>query len=332
MPKEGEPIVLPLGHRDEDRAEPVTADDRFRLASVTKLYVAAVVLQLADEGVLSLDDPIGDYVDGVPNGDRITLRMLGRHTSGLTDAIRLKPFQQQIAAEPAKVWEPGEILDAVYAAGPVAEPGERFLYASTNTILLAEAVEAATGQSYREAIRKRILEPLDLTGTGWEAADGSVPSPAPRGYRYGKKDNPVGYGDQWFDATDWSASWSGAGGEMTGTAVDQARFLHALLAGDLISVAARDEMLQLRDLGRWGLLYGFHAGGMAGGTVVGHTGDVPGFSSAALYVPSRDMALVSLANLSAGLDKLTPAGELVEPLAKKVAANTTVANDASTNP
>ncbi|MEM6332167.1 MAG: serine hydrolase domain-containing protein [Planctomycetota bacterium] len=321
------------GFADDSGQTPMPRSPRMRLGSVTKLYLAAVVLQLVDEGVLDLDDPIGRFVDGVPNGERITLRMLGRHTSGLDDAIRQMPFHAQLAAEPQRIWQPDELLAVAFEPGPRFEPGERWAYSNANSLLLALAVEQATGTTWREHVQTRIIDPLDLEDTGFDQP------PTVRGYRYGKRDDPVGYGGAddhlWFDATDWSASWTGPAGEMTGTAKDTAVFIAALFGGDLLSADALAELTAFEDTGDSTLFYGFHCHGVRseaeGLLAIGHHGDVPGFSSSAAWLPESRTAVVVLANLSAELDKWSSAIKLMntalDGLADDPAADATPAAD-----
>lgn len=302
--------VEAFGFADDARGPAMRAEDRLRLGSVTKLYLAGVVLQLVDEGVLDLDDPISQYVDGVPNGDRITLRMLGRHTSGLDDTIRQMPFHARLAAEPGRKWAARELLNVAFEPGPRFEPGERWAYSNANSVLLGLAIEQATGKTWREHVRERVLEPLQLNDTGFDEP------PTVRGYRYGKTEDPVGYGGvddhRWFDATDWSASWGGAAGEMTGTARDTARYLQALFAGDLLSDEARAELTDFADTGDGAFFYGFHCHRIdAPVPAIGHHGDMPGFSSSAVWLPRSQTAVVVLTNLSAELDKWSSAIKLM---------------------
>ncbi|MEM9913866.1 MAG: serine hydrolase domain-containing protein [Planctomycetota bacterium] len=301
------------GFVDDEHQEPMPADARMRLGSVTKLYLAGVVLQLVDEGVLDLDHVISNYVDGVPNGDKITLRMLGRHTSGLDDAIRQMSFHERLAADPRKKWQTPALLKAAFDPGPRFEPGERWAYSNTNSILLGLAIEKATGRSWREHVRERFIEPLVLSNTGFDE-----PTTA-RGYRYGKNEDPVGYGGvddhRWFDATDWSPSWAGAAGEMTGTAADTAVFIQALFGGDLLSKTTQAELADFRDTGDGQFFYGFHCHPVGRDFAIeawGHGGDVPGFSSSAVWLPESETAVVILANLSAELDKWSSASKLME--------------------
>ena len=308
-----ESMAFGVGFSDHEQQLTIQADDRFRLASVTKLYLAAVVLQLVDEGVWSLDDPISNYVQGVPEGDRITLRMLGRHTSGLNDAIRQPEFHLALRENPARSWPARALVDVAFEAGARHAPGEAWAYANTNTILLGMAIEAVSGKSWREQVTARILEPLGLSNTGFDDERPSV-----RGYRYGKNENPVSYGGfdnhLWFNATDWSASWTNAAGEMTGTAADTARFIKALFGGELLSSAMQSQLIDFADTGDGEFFYGFQSTRIATpmGDGFGHHGDVPGFSSSAFWLSEQETAVVVLANLSAELDKITSSSKLAD--------------------
>ncbi|MEM9489803.1 MAG: serine hydrolase domain-containing protein, partial [Myxococcota bacterium] len=258
-----------------------------------------------DEGVWSLDDPISKYVDGIPKGDQITVRMLGQHTSGLSDPIRHDDFHKRLAANPGYTWKAEELTEFAFARLPSGRPGREQSYSNLNSVVLGMAIEAATGKSWRAHIRTRILEPLALDNPGFADMDTTV-----RGYRYGKARDPVGYGRTWFDASEWSPSWTNAAGEMTGTAGDLARFIHALFSGDLLSESARQELLRTSEVGDSN--YGFHCQILdtARGVAWGHNGDVPGFSSSALYLVESKTTVVVLANLSNERDQSSPAGQI----------------------
>jgi D-alanyl-D-alanine carboxypeptidase len=313
-------IRLALGHADENRTRPIRFEDHFRLASVTKLFVGQVVLQLLDEGRLTLDDPIAQYVDGVPGGERITLRMLGRHTSGLPMAIANPRFQKLIESDPARAWTARQTLDFAFELPPVARPGERFNYSNTNTVLLGMVIEKLTGRSWQEAVQARLLEPLALGHIGFpDCQTGALPQPSPRGYRFGRKDSLIKYGDVWFDATDWNASWTGASGDMYGTLDDLSKFTRATARGELLGPRGREAMFDWYDTKRDGIEAGFHVFRQNG--AIGGVGDVPGFSAFAAYLPDRDITVVCLANLTATRTKLTAAAELGELTIQLLARN-----------
>ena len=164
-------------HRDRCAAR---SDARFRAGSIIKPFVATVVLQLVEEGVLSLDDTMtkllpDDVTSRFANSDRITLEMLLNHTSGIPEWLS-EPVIERIVANPGKVWEVSEFLDLAAAQPPSFAPGEGWGYSNTDYNLLGLIIERATGQSWRDAVRKRVIERLGLRST-------SLPEPGDVGHR-----------------------------------------------------------------------------------------------------------------------------------------------------
>ncbi|MEM1249998.1 MAG: serine hydrolase domain-containing protein [Acidobacteriota bacterium] len=312
--RNGELSTFTSGWRGEAQSEPIEADDRLRFGSVSKLFLAVVLLQLVEEGRLDLDAPIASYVDGVPQGERISLRMLGGHRSGLTDPIRHLPFHVRLAADPQHLWTSEELLDFTFAQEQAAEPGEKFSYSNINSTLLSRVVEKVTGRSYREEIRRRILEPLGLQTIGFTHSGSPSVKPSVRGYRHGRAKDPVGYGDVWFDASEWSDSWAGAGAGIAGTAADLARFVEGLFGGDLVSAGALETLRGEGD-------YGFQCMRVDTplGPAWGHNGDVPGYSASAFYIPQTRTALAVLANLSNEKDGSSPASKIRDALFEALA-------------
>jgi D-alanyl-D-alanine carboxypeptidase len=184
FPDSGTPERYALGVADVDSQAPMSFDMHMRIGSVTKPFLAVVVLQLCDEGKLSLVDPISKYVAGVPAGEQITLRMLGANTSGLFNSIQNKDFQRAIMKEPRRQWTPAEMLKYSAAGEAYNAPGEKWRYSNTNAVLLALCVEQVTGRSWAEEIERRVCAPLKLTHTAVpRGAD--LPAPHSSAYRIG---------------------------------------------------------------------------------------------------------------------------------------------------
>jgi D-alanyl-D-alanine carboxypeptidase len=137
------------------------ASDRFVLASVTKMFVATLVLRIADQGRLSLDDPISRWVEGVPNGDRITVRMLLSHRSGLGEYFDDRAVSKALE-DPAHAWRREELLAAIRRVRPEAEPNAVFSYCNTNYLLLGEIVERVTGEAVEAVLQHEVAGPLGL--------------------------------------------------------------------------------------------------------------------------------------------------------------------------
>ncbi|MEM1062152.1 MAG: serine hydrolase domain-containing protein [Planctomycetota bacterium] len=309
-------LELALGVADVDTREPLTIDHHMRIASVTKMFVGTAILLLADEGLLSLDDPISKYVDGVPRGDEITLRMLGRHTSGLFNSIENQAFQRAIMAAPDYPWSPEEILAYAYEKTPYAAPGERWRYSNSNAILLGMACEKTTGTAIADVVRDRVLAPLGLGSTGFPPADGTLPTPSPSAYRNGYPTKVLGYGDTWYDVTGYSGSWTGAAGDMYSTVRDLGRAAETLATGTLLSESSRAELAAWQPTPLPGADYSFMLARRDG--AVGHTGDVPGFNAFTAYVPEADLSVVVLTNLSNNADGTMPAEAIAKIVVSKL--------------
>ena len=136
--------IRPFGVADKATGAPMKTDFYSRIGSQTKTHITAV-LQLADQGKLGLNDPIAKFVDGVPQGDKITLRQLARMQSGLFSYSATKPFQDALFADPRRQFTPQELLGFAFAEPNTFPPGEGFEYCNTNTILLGLVIEKVSG-------------------------------------------------------------------------------------------------------------------------------------------------------------------------------------------
>jgi len=220
------------------------ADDRFRAGSLTKPFIAVIILQLVEEGLFSLDDPLPavlpESVTGkFANSNKMTVRMLLNHTAGLPDFMNLAG-PEIMAAPPGKVWTEEEFLDFAAAQEPWFAPGEAQGYSNTDYLLLGMVIEEATGRSWREEFRERIIEVLALDNTVLpEIDDRTIPGDYAHGY--------ADFGTGVMDVTEMvTASVVGAAGgqSLVTTPEDLARFMDAALAGELFQQDdTLDEML-----------------------------------------------------------------------------------------
>ena len=150
---------IKLTGRDE---EPVGREDRFVIASVTKLVVACVAMSITKRGELNLDEPIRKWLPDLPNAGRITLRMLLGHTSGLPEYFEDKLLARRLRREPFYPWTRREVLEAVWRLGAEAKPGESYAYRNSNYVALGEILELCAGKSLESLVRERIAELLGL--------------------------------------------------------------------------------------------------------------------------------------------------------------------------
>lgn len=213
---------------------PARRDMYFRIGSIAIPHLITLVLQLQDEGVLSLDDRLSEYRPGLPRADEITLRMLANSTSGYYDWIQgNEAFADELLAAPFRQWTVAELLSVAFGRGFACDPGTCFHYAHTNFAVLAQVVSKATGRSVQSLIHERIFKPLGLRHTAISRHP-AFPGPALHSYTAER--------GLYEDATFWSPSWTiGAGTVMSATIGDVARTARAVGTGALISRAASRE-------------------------------------------------------------------------------------------
>jgi D-alanyl-D-alanine carboxypeptidase len=205
---------------------PMRPRDRFRVGSVTKTFVATVVLQLAGEGTLALDDGVERWLPGLMPGADITIRQLLNHTSGLADYAD-DAFVKRVLDDRGRIWAPGELIAIGTSHAPPFAPGAGFAYSSTGYIALGLIVEAATGHSLAAELRRRIFAPLHLRATSLDAQS-RIAGPHAHGYtRYHGGRRPL-------DISDIGQSFAWAAGAIVSTTDDLARFYRALLRGRLL--------------------------------------------------------------------------------------------------
>lgn len=281
----GQPLwVGAAGVADLATGEPLAPEARFRVGSIAKPFVAAVVLQLVEEGTLALDDPMTAVLPGSVTGrfdaaGRTTVRMLMNHTSGIPEWIDAE-VHASIAADPTKVWDVSEFLDLAAAKPRPFEPGAGWAYSNTDYNLLGLIVEQATGRTWRDEVATRVLEPLSLGHTTLPLP-GDVTMPEPYMHGYGLVDGAI------VDLSRVDPSMAGAAGGsalITNTA-DLTTFIDALLAGALFRDGGTlDAMTTFVDVigenGQTGYGLGLERYVLPGGILaIGHSGGTAGYLS-----------------------------------------------------
>ncbi|GGT08895.1 serine hydrolase domain-containing protein [Streptomyces chromofuscus] len=215
--------------------------DRYRVGSITKTFVATVLLQLEAEGRLSLDDTVEEWLPGVVRGNghdgrRITLRRLLNHTSGVYDYTSDEEFVRTYFLEDGffehryDTKRPAELVAVAMAHRPYFAPGTSWSYSNTNYVLAGMVIQEATGRPYGAEIRDRIIEPLHLRATSVPGTRVTVPQPSSRAY--GKLAQTTT--GPTYDVTALNPSLAYAAGEMISDSADLNRFYRALLGGRLL--------------------------------------------------------------------------------------------------
>ncbi|MEV0622086.1 serine hydrolase domain-containing protein [Nonomuraea sp. NPDC050404] len=299
--------------------------EHIHVGSSGKAFTAATVLALAAEGRLSPEDPVSTWLPGVVeaggyDGGKITIRQLLNHTGGLFLTGLAPELQQSMVTDPARVWTTSELLKLAVSQPPVGEPGERFVYANGGYYLAGAIIERVTGNSYAAEVERTVIRPLGLTRTYVRPADATgYPHPHPMAYVAGALKDGVDpatlTAENWasmidhdkppIDVTALNTSWGWAAGGVVSTTGDLSRFLKAIATGDLLPPAQHREMWTMvagdgvvwLPHARYGLgVIEFDRAGMAGLTVRGVSGTLPGSFTLALTTGDGGRRVVIHAN------------------------------------
>jgi D-alanyl-D-alanine carboxypeptidase len=283
--------VKAFGVADTKTRVPMSVDDYSRIGSVTKTFTGTAVLQLVDQGRISLADPISRYVDGVPSGDVITLDMLGRMRSGLPDYTETDKFVNRVYAEApsgpdAFATTPRELVDAAFTRPLEFPPNTQWQYSNTNFLLLGMVVQKVTGMPFGDYLQQNIFGPLGLMQTSYPA-NGDMPDPYAHGYTQAP-DGTV------YDTSRWNPSWGDAAGKIVSTAADMRRWAPAVARGALLAPWTQAQRVAAGSEIAPGVDYAFAIFDAEGW--LGHNGDIPGYATVAVYLPERDATLVVFVN------------------------------------
>jgi D-alanyl-D-alanine carboxypeptidase len=291
--REGDQTIrLTSGYGNLKPRTPMRAGDRFRVGSITKAFVATVVLQLVGEKKLRFDDSVEHWLPGlVPNGKRITVRQLLSHTSGLFSYGSDRNFVAAAFRDPMRVWAPRELIAIATAHKPLFAPGKSWAYSDTNYFVLGLIVEASTRHSLAGELRNRIFAPLGLRATSLPTAPRIAGRHAHGYFLRPLEDVSVG-----SPSVDWAA------GGLVSNADDLARFFRALLGGRLLApdlLRAMETMVTPTPGWSYGL--GLQRLREPCGAAWGHTGANAGYDAHALNSKDGRRQVVVLVNATAGL-------------------------------
>jgi D-alanyl-D-alanine carboxypeptidase len=267
------------GYADLSTRTPMHATDGFRIAGVTKTFVATVVLELEAEHRLDVDEPVERWLPGlVPNGSAITIRELLNHTSGLFDYGADDAHTQTLIADPGRRWSPHELLAVAFAHPPLFPPGTSWSYSNTNYVVLGLVVAAVTGWPLEQEVQARIIDPLRLEATSFDV-DAAQHDPFAHGYVGPHPGLPIAVGTLLDITALLSPSLGWGAGNMASNAADVTRFFSALLRGRLLPPAQLAEMTTGSAANSdYGL--GLQKAHTSCGTAYGHQGDFPGYRNA----------------------------------------------------
>lgn len=267
------------GFVDENREREADRNTKYRIGSVTKTFTATMILQLIEEGKLSLSTPLASYYPDIPNAKEITVEHLLRHQSGLFNFTNASDYSDWMTEERSRK----QMLELFRERDPQFEPGTQTSYSNTNYVLLGYIIEDVTGESYSEQLKQRITEPLQLENTYYGDEINTEENEAVS-FRYSQS--------KWEVMPETDMSIPGGAGGIVSSTDDLLDFIRALFKGNLISQESLDQMTTINQRLGMGLMkipfYDSYA--------YGHNGGIDGFQSNISYFPGEDVALAFVSN------------------------------------
>lgn len=302
IPGQGE-LILAEGVSDLDTSDPLDIEDHMRVGSVTKSFTVTVILQLVEEGLLDLDDPISRFFPDLQNNDA-TIADLANMRGGIFNYTEDADFVALLVEDFLRVWLPQEIVDVARRNAPYFSPDGGWHYSNTSTVMLGMIVEQLTGNPVGDEIQQRIIAPLELGGTLYPTSP-DMPAPFSRGY--------LGPADDLMDITFTDPSSSAASGAMISRLLDLRKWAEALGKGTLLTEEIQKERLDSlapivfdpcddsdpdrapRSCPEYDR-YGFGLGEISGW--IGHTGEGLGYTVLVMFEPESAAVIVVMMNRS----------------------------------
>lgn len=303
---------LVTGVDDRATGRSISTNDRFRVGSVTKTFSSVVLLQLVDEGRLKLDKPVNTYLPGLLPDDRITVRHVLSHRSGLYDYTN-DMFSRSVSGFEAvrnKVFGYRDLVRLSLQKPRTNAPGAAYSYSNTNFVVAGMLIEKLTGHTVATEYQKRIFTPLNLADTFYVHPSTTIPGRHAQGYL--TSDTTAG---SLVNSTKQTASWAQSAGAIISTPHDLDVFFSALLRGKLMSAA------QLTQMTKWTRVNSTTSYGLGlrrrelscGISVYGHTGTVQGYYTYAFTTKDGKRSLTALANTSNNTTVLNTMYRVLEP-------------------
>ena len=254
--------------------KPATTATRYRVGSITKMFTAAMIFQLVEEGKLKLTDTLDKFFPQIPNAKKITIAHILAHRSGIHDFIKEPDFRSWSMNPRTK----DETLAFIARGTPDFEPGEKRSYSNAGYVLLGYIVERLDGKPYQDALKKRITGKLGLKDT--YAGTGKTDVSKKESFSYS-------YAGDWKQHEEMDLSVAGGAAAIISTSSDLVKFIQALFDGKLISPENFNQMKN-------GM--GMSENKLGGKTIYGHSGGTDGFSSTVFYLPEEKLAVAYTAN------------------------------------
>jgi CubicO group peptidase (beta-lactamase class C family) len=237
---------------------PATTDMHFRNGAVAFTYMATLVLQLVDQGVVRLDDPLATWLPDLPDADRVTLRMLVNMTAGYPDYVPNAQFTKEIYEHPFRQWTPRELIAIGLSTPRVFAPGTNWDYSHTDYMILGRALERITGKPLATLMRDNIFAPLGLNNTEGSSTP-AIPAPVLHAFSSERREAlGIAPATRFYEETTyWNPSWTVAEGAVQTTNIyDMTASAEAVGEGTLLSPASHQAQIAPALLGFGSALQG----------------------------------------------------------------------------
>ncbi|PRY50241.1 D-alanyl-D-alanine carboxypeptidase [Geodermatophilus tzadiensis] len=288
---------------------PMTPDVHYRIASVTKTFTAQAVLRLVDQGRLSLDDRLAEYVPDVPHGDEITVAHLLGMRGGVYDFVADEEFLARYAADPLLPgWSPYDVLEIIRAhADEATPPGRATVYSNSEYVLLGLVLERVTGRSAQQ-VTTSVIEELGLPETSYPTT-AALPEPFARGYVNTDSElAPTPPGAEPRDVTLSSPEVPYTAGAVVSTVPDMVRYAEQLATGAGLAPETARLRQEWTPLTSTGVRVQYGLGVLRLGDWVGHNGSIFGYSDVVTHLPDQEASVVVMVNAADG--EAVPADDL----------------------
>lgn len=311
------------GEADIQKHYDITKYNIFGVGSITKVFVAVVILQLVEEGVFGMSDTPGSFLDasvleGIPNAAKATISQMTSHTSGIPSwefESRWIRDGRGVDCDPSRIWGKTDTLEYIRQPADEKDPSSDrkefpFSYSNTNFTLLGLMIEKVTGNTAESEIRKRILEPLDMEGTYLEGFEQPQPDRLPHRYHYATSTfrKVAGISPHFpevksgiIDATSSNLSVEWTAGGVVSSPKDLTRFALALRNRELLNEESTKIMQDWKPIGfpsNSSMGHGLFRTPIGPSTFLcGHTGSVLGFTANFSFVEDTDLAVCVCANV-----------------------------------
>jgi len=261
--------------------KPLTAESRFRIGSITKMFTSAMIFQLVEEGKLKLTDTLASFFPQIPNAEKITIMQIMWHRSGISNVRRSQDPEKNMNRLPMTK---DEMIALIVNGKPDFEPGTKHAYSNSGYLVLGLILEKITGKSYEEALKERITSKIGLRDT--YVATGSIDVNKNEALTY------MNFGSGWKQGPETHPSILFSAGAIVSTPGDLAKFILALFEGKIISKESLDQMKTMSD----GEGMGMEPFTFSGKKFYGHTGGADNYGAWLSYQPEEKLAVAYTTN------------------------------------